>query len=265
MNLTGYQRTTALHHFAYSNDFARVQQLLRAGAHVNKSENNAVRFYLLHKWGKRISRNMAKLLFAAGDHVGVPDCRGTRRRTHYFMQPYPNTRVPKFLRKPEEEELNLMSMCRAAVRRYMLLASNLNLFMRVPTLEIPCVLMDYLLYDMSVEKDYDLCKDNNNIGDDDDGSDTNSECSSHSDEDDSSDYGNSGHSSHDDDNDNSDNNNGSHGDAYSDDGSQEENNHSDNGSWNSCYSVDYAHYYSNHSDDDSLGPDYDPFESDDDY
>ena len=216
------KETVALHHFAYRNDFARVQQLLRAGAHVNKSELNTVRYYINCKDERRSKQNMGKLLFAAGDHVGVPDYGGSRRRSDYFMATsyrFPNfmVDVPEYLRKLEEEELNLMSMCRAAVRHYMLEASNLNLFMRVPTLEIPCVLMDYLLYDMSVEKDYDPYEDDN-IGDDDDNN-------SHSDDDDSSDDGNT---------DNSD---------------------------SSCE----AQYYSSHSGDDSLGPDYDPFRSDDDY
>ena len=258
VNFISYKEATALHHFAYSNDFPRVQQLLRAGAHVNKNngqQNNAVRYYIEYRKESKINRNMAKLLFAAGDHVGIHDNRGSRRRTHYFMPAsalFLNSivRVPEFLRRVEQEELNLMSMCRAAVRHYMLRASNLNLFMRVPTLEIPCVLMDYLLYDMSVEKDYDRYEDKNNIGDDD------SDTSSHSDEDDNSDDGN--------DDDNSDSNSGGHGDAYSDDGSQDHN-HSDNGSWNSFYSSGEPQYYNSHSNDDSLGPDYDPFKSDDEY
>ena len=279
VNFLSYRGTTALHYFAVLDDFPRVQQLLRAGAHANKNSpcwNNAVRYYIQYYKQKRINQNMAKLLFAAGDHVGIADKNtGTRQRCRFFIERIGSAcstiPVPEFLCKIEQEELSLMSMCRAAVRHYMLRASDLNLFMRVPTLEIPCVLMDYLLYDMSVEKDYDCYEDDNTDdddgggGDDDDDDGDSSDNNSGDDGDDDDD---------DDDGDSSDNNSGysspgsdasSQGDAnsYSDNGSQ--GNHSDDSSWNSGYSSDEAQDNHSHSDDDSLGSDYDPFKSDDEY
>ena len=48
-----------------------------------------------------------------------------------------------------DEKLELKHLCRVKIRKHLLrLDAHTNLFFRVPTLGLPCLLTDYLLYDM---------------------------------------------------------------------------------------------------------------------
>ena len=50
-----------------------------------------------------------------------------------------------------ESSFTLKSLCRDSVRKYLLESTPINLFISVPQLELPVVIIEYLLYDVSLE------------------------------------------------------------------------------------------------------------------
>ena len=123
-----------------------VKIILQSGALVNRLNSfrqNALKYHVAN--GDPISREVAMLLFAAGETIDEDTVFRTTRTTR--MVP---VQVPDYLVRSEVEELRLVPICRAALRRYMLKASPVNLCCRVPQLGLPSMLIDYLLYDMSI-------------------------------------------------------------------------------------------------------------------
>ena len=99
-----------------------IKALLNAGAHVNEgTESLLIPHYDPNEEGR-------KLLFVAREK-GIPN---------YF---------PVDLQDPWK--MNLMSLCREVIREHLLQMSNVNLLFRVPKLELPSQITQYLLYNVS--------------------------------------------------------------------------------------------------------------------
>ena len=47
--------------------------------------------------------------------------------------------------------INLMSLCRVKIRKYLTHRGRINLFVRVPKLGLPSLLTEFLLYDLSLD------------------------------------------------------------------------------------------------------------------
>ena len=121
-----------------------VKACFKAGVVVNQrnqDRRNAMEHYLRERTGatlyedefEEIDKEIAKLLFAAGETGTDGTTRG----------------LPKFLRQMEpKNDLRLMTLCRRAIRRHLLEASPVNLVLRIPRLELPESLQEYLLYNI---------------------------------------------------------------------------------------------------------------------
>ena len=123
-----------------------VKIILQSGAHVNRLNSfheNALKYHVAN--GDPISKEVGMLLFAAGETIDVDTVFRTTRTTRLVP-----VQVPDYLVRSKVEELRLVPICRAALRRHMLRASPVNLCCRVPQLGLPSMLTDYLLYDMSI-------------------------------------------------------------------------------------------------------------------
>ena len=80
------------------------------------------------------------LLFAAGESLDISQ---SDSRTH-------EKRIPRYL-SSMNQRLNLKHMCREAIRKYLInLNPHFHLFNRVPELETPSTLKDFLLYNISL-------------------------------------------------------------------------------------------------------------------
>ena len=91
---------------------------------------------------------MCKLLFVAGETLDVAHLNKPKMKIN-----------PNFRDRPE---VNLKHLCRRAVRKHLLdLNPHIHLFHRIPQLELPFILTDYLLYNLSLSEEYD-----HNDGDD---------------------------------------------------------------------------------------------------
>ena len=108
-------------------------------------------------------RKLFKILFAAGEavepyqmqcrHGGIPD-------NLCFLQ-------------HDDLNLSLMHLCREMIRKHLMQMSQVNLFFRVPQLEIPLILHDYLLYEQTLDGDEDDDEDDDDSDEDDDDDDEN--------------------------------------------------------------------------------------------
>ena len=58
----------------------------------------------------------------------------------------------KYIKRLTRRKLSLKDICRQAIRKHMLnVNSAVNLFVRIPTLELPSTLIEYLLYSVSLD------------------------------------------------------------------------------------------------------------------
>ena len=90
---------------------------------------------------------LAELLFAAGEKI-----RDEKPKS-------------KILRKimAKEDNLALMAICRKSIRKHLLdLDPHLNLFHRVPKLEVPHTVVDFMLFDWTLDADEDESIDGTN-------------------------------------------------------------------------------------------------------
>ena len=123
------------------------QLLLKSGAHVNKrnkASQNALDTYLASH--NEINKDLAMLLFAAGEKSGGPsisgDCR--IRASH--------VRIPSYLLEERKIKLPLKEMARMVIRKHLMrLDLYENLFHKIPRLGLPSLVVEYLLYDMSLD------------------------------------------------------------------------------------------------------------------
>ena len=110
--------------------FASVQKCLRAGAHVNKKNEDGETALKLFKHSP-LPKIFCKLLEAAGE---------TKENNN------------------KETESNtigtLKHLCREIIRKHLLGIRTVNLFCRVPLLGLPSLLNQYILYDVSLDQEY---------------------------------------------------------------------------------------------------------------
>ena len=117
---------------------------------------------------------MIKLLLAAGEqHERLPKNNDNSEEDsdNDFDYDYDDDDDDDGQRRKEvkellEPELNLKHLCRSAIASHMLELSPLNLFCRVPQLGLPSLTTQYLLYYMSLVKNYDVEEE---VGDTEDG------------------------------------------------------------------------------------------------
>ena len=58
----------------------------------------------------------------------------------------------KYIKRLTRRKLSLKDICRQAIRKHMLnVNSTVNLFVRIPALELPSTLIEYLLYSVSLD------------------------------------------------------------------------------------------------------------------
>ena len=150
VNTTCHAGFTALHYFATSNSTHGVNVLLLAGAHVNKtnSEGHNALEHAISSSDPEENMNVLKLLFASGEKLS-----GREIRHGIFSIP-----VPEYLLH-NDVKLELKHMCREVIRNHVIeLSPQQHLFHRIPQLngEIPTALVNYLLYQVSLEIDHDL-------------------------------------------------------------------------------------------------------------
>ena len=127
---------TALHCAAFRGDFTFVKKLLYAGADVNIKdvETNTA----LHQATTRNHSKCASILICAGADVNL------------LSESEKST-----LRNGEVEcGLSLMDLSREAVRNHLLLVNQpKNLLQTIPQLPLPNVVVEYLLYNVSINDD----------------------------------------------------------------------------------------------------------------
>ena len=111
-----------------------LRRVYAAGAHVNMVDINIK----TAEYNSQRSE-ILKLLFAAGENI---DGAGKVAR-----------KVKKELN--QDLELNLIHLCRAAIRKHLLQTNSVNLLYRVPRLGLPKLLQKFMLYNISLEDDND--------------------------------------------------------------------------------------------------------------
>ena len=122
---------------------------LKTGAHVNKVNlyNDTALEICIDYGSMKYRKYLAELLFAAGEKV-----RDEKPKS-------------KILRKimAKEDNLALMAICRKSIRKHLLdLDPHLNLFHRVPKLEVPHTIVDFMLFDWTLDADEDESIDGTN-------------------------------------------------------------------------------------------------------
>ena len=125
----------------FSKDLQSVRLLLRNGAKINIRDDrgrNSLTLSFRHKGRK--SQTLQKLLHAAGETLDptiVPEA-AENDITEYFQDLTKN--------------LNFKHLCREAIREHLVdLDPHEHLFGRIPQLELPSVLTEYLLYNCSLD------------------------------------------------------------------------------------------------------------------
>ena len=133
---------------ARRNDIVNMKILLRAGIHINLPEMKIIkniaglRIHVnhagpnvltkyLHVFDRLSNSEVTMLLFAAGETINMVDLV-----------------IPDYLEL--EIDNTLMNICRTSVRTHLLVASRVNLFVRVPRLGLPKLLQSFLLYDVKL-------------------------------------------------------------------------------------------------------------------
>ena len=144
---------TALFMAASAGNKNCVKHLLRAGAHINKFQinfdpaNDRNCSHHLHHQGKPLDAELLKLMFVAG--INGTDFNMLNRIAD-LMNEAKITMVD--LRKKSREELSLMNKCRTVIRNYLKQSEPpVNLFIKVPQLGLPSLMVDYLWYNMSLD------------------------------------------------------------------------------------------------------------------
>ena len=108
--------------------FASAQKCLRAGAHVNKKNEDGETTLKLFK-DSPLPKIFCQLLEAAGEGINDKETESDTTGT-------------------------LKHLCREKIRKHLLGISPVNLFCRIPLLGLPSLLNRYILYDMSLDQEY---------------------------------------------------------------------------------------------------------------
>ena len=125
---------------------ACLKLLLRAAIFINRSnddgQNTLERYAVLRsRWHINLDEETVKVFVSAGE-----EARGNFIFSHGRAIP-----VTGSMKQPKPK-LHLMDICRVAIRsRLIQLDPPVNLFVKVRELGLPSIMVDYLLYDVSIE------------------------------------------------------------------------------------------------------------------
>ena len=119
---------------AWRDNIEIAKLLLKSGIKLNFQNKYTIRSYIRDNGHSQHANNFIMLLFAAGETVQEND-----------------TRLPGFLQELLKPDLNLMEICRAAIRKHLLKLSDVNLFVRIPQLELPVSVQSFLLYHVCLD------------------------------------------------------------------------------------------------------------------
>ena len=126
-----------------------LQQFLYAGAKVNvvnKFGHNALEDYIVN--AEPIVERIAMILCAAGEKIDLSSMIFHRtQRLYHRRDDLPESLCNIVYNEGE----TLMTICRAAIRTYLLEQDSVNLFLRIPFLKLPSLLTEFLLYDVSID------------------------------------------------------------------------------------------------------------------
>ena len=128
--------------------------LLRTGLKINVNNqcfNNTLTYYIVEckRQNNRLNKDICVLLFTAGEIVTGPVVEGTT----YYCSGIVRAEVPEYLFH-KELQMCLKHLCREAIRNHLLeLDPHTHLFSRIPRLELPSSINDYLLYNQTLDDD----------------------------------------------------------------------------------------------------------------
>ena len=159
VNVTDDQGETVLFQGTYFTCNTRllngIKKMLQEEIKVNGTSHdgfNALTYFLKKISERREEGNqleeLVMLLFAAGETVDKSKVET----------------VPDYL-KPSGE-ICLKNISRESIRKHLLQLSDVNLFARIPKLELPQLMTSYLLYDVSLDHDEEQSEDNNDSDND---------------------------------------------------------------------------------------------------
>ena len=124
-----------------------VQSLLKSAARVNMRTTcgqNALDRYLATQ--TEVNKDIAMLLFAAGDKSGGPSISGECGIRPSYLK------IPNYLLEERKIKIGLKGLCRKAIRKHLMkLDLHENLFQRVPRLGLPSLVAEYLLYETTLD------------------------------------------------------------------------------------------------------------------
>ena len=151
VNIPGHSGYTPLMVAAWALHLRCVFLLLKAGALVNKTNNNGHNAVKCHvtsgdNFNRTSYERICLMFFAAGEMIDGTtfDVRKTLTDT-----------VPKLLLR-EDLKLNLRHLCRETIRKHLLaIEPHQQLFGKIPQLGLPSSQTEYLLYSVSLDDDYD--------------------------------------------------------------------------------------------------------------
>ena len=152
--------------------------LLKSGADVNIRDKNGKTILILYGLLPDLpSLNIIKLIFREGMKVNVKDNQGHGQLTAFLCKHprigygFKKELVILFLAAGETVDeskmryfcvetffcngISLMNICRETIRKHLLLMSQVNLFARVPQLQLPRFMTSYLLHDVTLDYDED--------------------------------------------------------------------------------------------------------------
>ena len=119
---------------AWRDNIEIAKLLLKSGIKLNFQNKYTIGSYIRDNGHSQHANNFIMLLFAAGETVQEND-----------------TRLPGFLQELLKPDLNLMEICRVAIREHLMKQSDVNLFVRIPQLELPVSVQSFLLYHVSLD------------------------------------------------------------------------------------------------------------------
>ena len=127
--------------------------LLKARAHVNMKPVNALEYKIANK----PTKDVCMMMFAAGErlkYTTVVITHATGREDE--------AQVPDYLLF-KDVKFHLKHLCREKIRKHLLdMDPHTNMFLRVPHLPLPNLLINYLLYNLFLETDSDNDDDDDN-------------------------------------------------------------------------------------------------------
>ena len=156
MNVVNSNGFTAVNISAYNNAIACLKALLRVGALINRRNwcgENALEGHLT---GPAPEKEVSMLLLAAGETIDDTSVEGINYGKVKGFDESGNVKslheIPEYLLLTNDLKLCLKHMCRQAIRKHLLyLDPHRNLFNRIHQMELPSIISNYLLYNMTLD------------------------------------------------------------------------------------------------------------------